>query len=160
MTGIVPFAWFAAAILIGLGGCAARPGTGDRRLESRCPSPSIQQLSIAPAEFAGRRVCVSGFLARMPEYGESSAELYATEEEAKEASGSTYVTIGVPITIHSQQQLARHSARPIRVDGVFGYDEECWPRKGEKEPEYQCFPPRPMNIRNARILFSDGTEMP
>jgi hypothetical protein len=39
------------------------------------------------------------------------------------------------------------------VQGVFEFDPRCWPRSGQSEAEYTCFPSRLMRISKAEITF-------
>lgn len=96
---------------------------------------------------------MSGFLGRMVPYGEASAQLFSTREEAESGSSEHYVTLGVRMTIVTQEKLSRHSAQPVQVEGVFAFDPLCWPRPDQAEADYSCFPPRPMRVEHARLLF-------
>ena len=123
---------------------------------ARCLTATIEELWRNPSQFEGKRVCVSGLLGRMVPYGEDRPDLYATREEAETRHSQRYVTIGVPMTIASQEALSRHSVQSLRVQGVFEFDPRCWPAPGQSSAEYSCFPFRPMRIANAELTFCDA----
>ena len=127
----------------------ATAATGRRR----CVDVTIDSLWNHPVEFSNRRICVVGFLGRMVPFGEDSPKLFATAEEAETNSSEHYITIGVRMTIPSQEMLSRHSVQPLRVEGIFGYDPRCWPQGNQPVAEYTCFPSRPMRLARAKITF-------
>lgn len=119
-----------------------------------CERVSVQQLWDNPWPYGEKRVCVSGYLGHMIPYGEESADLFATAEDAKLRQSVRYVTLSVPLTIDAQEELARYSDTKLDAVGTFHFDERCWPQHGEKEASYQCFPPRPMKLLNAKIAVA------
>lgn len=133
--------------------CAPRSDVRSVGRAEECTPAAIDDLWANPRAYARRRVCVSGYLGRMVPYGEDSPKLYSTSEEAETTRSERYVTIGVPMTITSQEELSRHSVRPLRVQGVFEFDDRCWPQAGQTQADYTCFPSRPMRISNARVSF-------
>jgi hypothetical protein len=141
-------------VALALSACAPSNDVVSVGREPGCTSAAIDDLWANPSAYQRRRVCVSGFLGRMVPYGEDRPDLYSTREEAETRHSDRYVTIGVPMTISSQESLSRHSAQPLRVQGVFEYDARCWPRSGQGEAEYSCFPSRPMRIANAELTFA------
>jgi hypothetical protein len=140
------------------GACTARPQTPSAARAS-CLAASVEKLRADPGRYSRKPICLTGYLGPMVAYGEASARLFSTPEAARNTP-SDYLAIGVPMTLLSQERLARYSSQKIEVRGIFHYDRKCWPKPGKAEADYQCFPPRPMEVRNARITFEDGTQMP
>jgi hypothetical protein len=128
----------------------ARPssvfGNGPDVQTMDCKQVTVENLWNDPWPYAGKRICVSGFLGRMVPYGEDSADLFATKEEASLRQSERYVTISLLLSLKAQEELAGYSGRLLVVVGTFKFDERCWPRKGEMESRFQCFPPRPMEL--------------
>lgn len=153
MSGVLPLllAALSTPSCTAIQALAPASGTG-------CISTTIEGLAHRPREYSGRRVCVSGFLGQMVPYGEDSAKLYATREEAAATHAEYYVALSLPWSIQMQEALSRHSLEPLQVEGVFEFDADCWPRAGQAQSDYICFPPRPLRIRHARLAFADGVQ--
>lgn len=116
-------------------------------------SPATQRRSPAVSRI---EICASGFLGAMVPYGEDDAELYSTIAEAKSKRADYDVHIGLPLTIKLLEALSRYSAQPVRVEGIFDFDQRCWPQTTGGRPDI-CFPPRPMRVGRARVFLGDGT---
>jgi hypothetical protein len=153
---VMNFDWLAALLAVASAVIASAPPNEMTSLGpvQDCTAASIDDLWANPGAYRGRRVCVSGFLGRMVPYGEDRPDLYATPEEAQTRHAERYVTIGVPMTIASQEALSRRAVQPVRVEGVFEFDPRCWPPPGQSQAEYTCFPARPMRIANAELTFA------
>lgn len=120
-------------------------------LES-CDQVIMEQLWNTPWAFGGRRVCVEGYLGQMVPYGEDSAELFETRAEAVSRHADRYITILVPMTADNQERLASVSLSRVRVEGVFEFNERCWPSRATGEPSrFRCAPARPMELADPAI---------
>lgn len=147
----------------GLTACAAATVPSSRaqsvladRIEPRaqhCEQVSIEELWNNPAPHAEKRICVSGYLGHMVPYGEESADLFSSAEQAKSRQSDHYITLSLPLTMKAQEELASYSDRKLDAVGTFHFDRRCWPQSGEKESQYQCFPPRPMKLLNAIVAL-------
>jgi hypothetical protein len=148
--GILPGGIGTLGVLFALPSCAGEIRTP--AVASACVAATIEGLWARPQDFAGRRVCLSGVLDRMVAYGEDSPKLYGTREDA-ESGSQQYVTLGVRMTVETQERLARHSLEPLRAEGVFEFDSRCWPQGDGSPSDFTCFPERPMRIAQARLSF-------
>ena len=121
-----------------------------------CVRATIADLWNDPSPYAGKRLCVSGFLGRMVRYGEDSADLFETKEDAGPRHSEHYVTISLPLTIAAQEELSGYALRKLIVVGTFEFDARCWPKAKESKSRYQCFPSRPMQLLKPEIAFGDN----
>ena len=119
-----------------------------------CQRVTIERLWENPGPYGGKTLCLSGFLGRMVAYGEDSADLFATREEAKTRDSEHYVTISLPLTMKVQEELAKYSERKLDVAGIFQFDPKCWPKSGETESRFKCFPSRPMQLLKPEIALA------
>jgi hypothetical protein len=110
-------------------------------------------------KYAGKQVCVSGFLGQMVPYGEDQAELFATREQALSRRAPVYLHVGFRLTLKLQPLLAKHSGERAMAVGTFDFDRRCWPQTSEGQPA-TCFPRRPMSVHQGSIIFADGTRVP
>ena len=153
--------WRSAVIIsVVSSSCSHAPDSHFVAQDAGCIAATVQDLGQRPGQYTGRRVCVSGYFGQIVPHGEDEPRLYATREQAETRHADYYLQLGFPFTIPVQARIARYSGQPIRVDGVFEYDPRCWPPPGHPEHAFQCFPPRPMTVRHARVRFSDGYQVP
>jgi hypothetical protein len=152
--------WAFSLLWIGPSACVSPPreASGRTVTSGTCVRVTIAELAANPARFGGRRICVSGYFGRVIPYGETSTELFATNEEAESGRAEAYLELGVRLNVTVQERLSHHSGEFVNVDGFFEYDPRCWPVSNERESAYRCFPPRPMRVRNTLLRFADGTE--
>lgn len=128
------------------------------RSNGSCLEATVEMLESAPHSYEGRQVCITGFFGSMVPYGEDTPKLYATVQEAT-ALSSRYVRLYLPFEGNTQERLSRYSAQAARARGVFHFEAPCWPREDGSDPD-TCFPPRPMTLRHATIIFDDGVHFP
>lgn len=146
-----------ALVLLGLGGsCTTLQAPPSAGRAASCVRATIDELGRNPGQYGGTRVCLSGFFGRMIPYGETSAELFATKEQAETIHADYYVELEVELDLRTQERLSHYSAQPVQVEGIFEFDAECWPQGENAEPDYTCFPPRPMRLSYPLLRFSDG----
>jgi hypothetical protein len=118
-----------------------------------CERVTIAELWSNPWPYAGRRVCISGYLGRMVSYGEDSLDLFASKEDAAERHSPQYLSLGVQMTLLAQKELASYSERRLTAVGTFEFDEACWPTRNGVASKFKCFPPRPMTIRDVELAL-------
>jgi hypothetical protein len=121
---------------------------------ARCKQVTVEMLWANPWPYAEKRICVSAYLGHMVLYGEDSVDLYDTKQEAERRDSQHYITVSVPLTMKSQEEIARHSDQKLDAVGIFRFDSRCWPQKGEETSRFQCFPSRPMNLIDPSIALS------
>jgi hypothetical protein len=124
---------------------------------SACLPATISDLARSPENYRGQRVCTQGFLGRIVSAGEDSPKLYATREEAQRTFADAQIDLDIPFDLQTQERLSRFSTQPLRVEGTFDFDSQCWPRRGRNEPDYHCFPLYPMRMGDAHLIFNDGS---
>lgn len=90
--------------------------------EPSCVHVKVDVLAIDPANYAGKLVCVSGFLGQMVPYGEEEAGLYGTRDQALSRRAPAYLHIGIRLTVDLQTQLARRSGEQAVAIGTFDFD--------------------------------------
>src|ERR1044071_2773129 len=74
-----------------------------------CAKATISGLWKDPWPYAGKRVCVSGYLVRMIPYGEEDVEFVPSQIRAKEKPSKEYLRIGVQLTMSAQIELSKYS---------------------------------------------------
>jgi hypothetical protein len=135
-----------------------RPSVIADRLPSEatidCKQTTILDLWSNPWPYKGQRVCLTGFLGRMVKYGEDGPDLFATKAEAANRKSRQFLSLGVPMDLLVQKDLALNSERKLDVVGVFEFDARCWPTPNGIESKFKCSPPRPMSIRQVSLAFS------
>lgn len=148
-----------ALTVVSSAACVVAQPTNSAGTGSECVATTIEDLARNPGQYDRRRICVAGFLGRMVPYGETSAELFATRQQAESIQADVYLELGVPLDLRRQEILSRYSGQPARVEGIFEFDARCWPNAGQTEPEYDCFPPRPMRVTRPELQFANGTSV-
>jgi len=148
-----------ACLVLASSSCSTAPAEAPAGARSGCTAATIDDLWNDPRAFDGRIVCVSGFLRRMVPYGEETAEIFRTPEEAEDTHSQHRLHIGVRMSMRDQARISRYSMHPVRVRGRFEFDEGCL-RWGGPSMDERCGSHLPMALRGARITFPDGWKFP
>lgn len=156
---MIRLGWAGAALAV-LPAASCSPG-GPVQSASAPPSclgATVDQLWDEPSRFDGRRVCVAGFLGRMVAYGEDSAELYGSKDDAEERHTPRFLVLGLPLTLSRQAQLPQHSTQLVLAWGVFAFEPSCVMQSGRIPAGCRSY--RPARLRVERLTFSDGNHLP
>jgi hypothetical protein len=91
-----------------------------------CTRVTIKKLSNNPGNYQGKRVCIAGYLRKMIPYGEDSAALVAEKKDAVWRSSAAMINVSVPLTMWTQEKLARYSGERLRAVGIFRFDRRVY----------------------------------
>lgn len=140
--------------------CSSRPPARAGLTEGKCIATTVGEVWHNPQPFAGRRVCLSGYLGRIVPYGEDSPKLYATPDEAEATRLERFVTLGIPFTIPVQERLSRYSVQPVKVEGIVALEHPCLSEPAATPSDSLCSPPPSLRIARARLSFADAAQFP